>query len=139
MILGVDLSANQCEVTQHEAFQMEYDNQLDCWYFSTKDGKYWSLGAASTVQASSYDINARASFRLIWNVDDGTCSLFAIDQPTQKDSQMKNLCARKSGQLYTSGNDYIRFHVKFLNRTCISLRGSNSSGFVGTKGQGILF
>lgn len=110
---------------------MEYDEKNDCWYLSTKDGKYWSLGAASTVQVASNNRSDRAGFRLAWNRDEGTCSLLAID-----DNQSRTLCARKSGQLYTGGSESIKFFIKFMNRTNISLRASNSSGFLGTKGQG---
>lgn len=131
------MSANQNDVTMHETFGMEYDNTNNCWYFSTKEGKFWSLGAASTVQASTTDVSARAIFRLRWNADDGTCSLYVVEKPDQCDGQLRNLCARKSGQLFTGGNESIRFYIKFLNRTCISLRASTSSGFVGTKGSGL--
>jgi len=129
----MDLSANQNDVTQHETFQLEYDSSHDCWHISTFEGKYWSFGAASTVQAASSDIGARASFRVRWNNDDGTCSLFAAEI---NQNQMRTLGARKSGQLFTGGPESIRFYIKFLNRTSISLRAANSSGFVGTKGQG---
>lgn len=132
IFLGIDLSANQNDVTQHETFQMEYDQSDNYWYLSTSDNKYWSFGVASTVQVASGDLNSRARFRIIWNVDDGTCSLFATDST----GQLRTLGARKSGQLFTSGPESIRFYIKFLNRTRISLRGANSSGFVGTKGQG---
>ena len=129
----MDLSANQNEVTQHETFQLEYDPPHDSWQISTSNGRYWSFGAASTVQVSNTDLAVRANFRIRWNNDDGTCSLYAIE-PGQ--DQLRTLGARKSGQLYTSAPESIRFYVKFLNRTCIILRGANSSGFVGTKSQG---
>ena len=87
------------------------------------------------MQIANTDINGRAIFRLRWNYEDGTCSLLAIE-PNQ--SQPRTLGARKSGQLFTGGPESIRFYVKFLNRTSISLRGANASGFVGTKGQGKL-
>lgn len=134
-LLGVDLSANQNDVTQHETFQLEYDAKGDRWCISTFEGKYWAFGAASTVQASnSLSGSDRAYFRLVWNTDDGTCSLMALETGS---GQLRSLGARKSGQLFTGGPEsIIRFYVKFLNRTSISLRGANASGFVGTKGQG---
>lgn len=132
----MDLSANQNDVTQHETFQLEYDGVQDHWFISTFESKYWAFGVASTVQASSTDTSSRASFRLCWNTDDGTCSLVAVD-PNQS-QQVRTLSARKSGQLFTGGPETIRFYVKFLNRTSISLRGANASGFVGTKGLGKL-
>lgn len=138
--LGVDLSANQNEITKDETFQMEFDNEMDCWYLSTRDGRYWSPGAASTIQIDqsfnkSNKTSDRGGFRLVWNKDDGTCSLNSIDRDQK---QSRPLCARKSGQLYTAnGSEPIKFYMKFLNRTNISLRALNSSGFVGIKGQGI--
>ncbi|KAH7644043.1 singed-like protein [Dermatophagoides farinae] len=130
---GVDLSANQSEVTQHETFQIEYNDKYDCWYLSTKDGKYWSPGVASAVHVSQPNMSVKGRFRLSWNQDEGTCSLSLIDDDND---QLKPLCARKSGQLYTGGGESIKFHIKFMNRTNVCLRASNSSGFVGTKGQG---
>ena len=100
---------------------------------SSFQDKYWAFGAASTVQVSTTDISGSAKFRLSWNYDDGTCSLLALES---SQNQLRTLCARKSGQLYTGGPESIRFYMKFLNRTSISLRGANCSGFVGTKGQG---
>lgn len=126
---GVDLSANQNDVTAHEVFQIEYEEDSDAWHLTTSDGNYWAQGPASTVQVATRDYQARAKFRLDWNSDDGSCSLFVLDQ----DGQPKSLGARKSGQLYTGGPESIRFYIKFINRTSISLRGINSSGFVGTK------
>lgn len=134
---GVDLSANQNDVTQHETFQLEYEAKGDRWCISTFEGKYWAFGAASTVQVSnsaSAGSSDRAYFRLVWNTDDGTCSLMALEPSSG--GQLRSLGARKSGQLFTGGPESIRFYVKFLNRTSISLRGANASGFVGTKGQG---
>ena len=133
------MSANQNDVTQHETFQLEYEAKGDRWCISTFEGKYWAFGAASTVQASnsaSAGSSDRAYFRLVWNTDDGTCSLMALEPSSG--GQLRSLGARKSGQLFTGGPESIRFYVKFLNRTSISLRGANASGFVGTKGQGKL-
>ncbi|KAH9401048.1 Fascin [Tyrophagus putrescentiae] len=121
---GVDLSANQNDVTQHETFQLEYEAKGDRWCISTFEGKYWAFGAASTVQASnsaSAGSSDRAYFRLVWNTDDGTCSLMALEPSSG--GQLRSLGARKSGQLFTGGPESIRFYVKFLNRTSISLRG----------------
>lgn len=123
----MDLSANQNEVTgQHETFQMEFDSKTGLWYFNNADGKYWSQGAASAMHIS--DSSARAGMRLEWSGSDGTCSLLIAN------GSDKPIGARKSGQL-AAGLEPVGFFIKFLNRTCISLRSSVSSGFVGTKGQ----
>jgi hypothetical protein len=132
---GVDLSANQNEATQHETFQFEFDNESNCWFVSTYEGNYWSLGGASTIQASNKDIKSRAYFKIKWNNEDGSCSLLVSDSPTEE-TNMKWICARKSGQLYTGQSDAVKFYVKFLNRTSINLRGSSASGFVGLKVPG---
>lgn len=49
---GVDPTANQDdEVTDRETFQVEFDKKAEQWRILTADNKYWSLEAASGIQA----------------------------------------------------------------------------------------
>lgn len=49
---GVDPTANQDdEVTDRETFQIEFDKKLEQWRVLTYENKYWSLEAASGIQA----------------------------------------------------------------------------------------
>lgn len=134
---GVDLSANQNELTKQETFQFEYNAKDLSWHITTQEGHYWALGGASTIQTNK-DVSAKASFKLKWNTDDGSCSLAVSDPNVNDEALMKWICARKSGQLFTgSAEAAVKFFVKFLNRTSINLRASNASGFVGLKLPGI--
>ena len=47
---GIDLTANQDELSDRETFQCEFDKQSEQWRFRTTDNKYWSLEAASGIQ-----------------------------------------------------------------------------------------
>ena len=52
MSAGIDVSANQeSEWTDKETFQLESDKKGDQWRVRTADNKYWSLEAASGIQA----------------------------------------------------------------------------------------
>ncbi|CAG2102046.1 unnamed protein product [Medioppia subpectinata] len=130
---GVDLSANQNELTKQETFQFEYNNSDQSWYITTYEGHYWALGGASTIQTNK-DLSARSCFKIKWNSDDGSCSLAVSDPKAGDETLTKWIGARKSGQLFTCQSDSaVKFFVKFLNRTSINLRASNASGFVGLK------
>lgn len=134
----MDVSANQNEVTaEHETFQFRYNQATDTWNIITKEGNFWSLGAAATIHAANKDAKAGGHFKLRWNPEDGTCSLLAMSDP--KSSDQKWICSKKSGQLVTAGSEPVRFYVKLQNRTTINLRGANASGFVGLKVPGQYF
>ncbi|RWS25086.1 singed-like protein [Leptotrombidium deliense] len=130
---GVDLSANQNEITsEHETFQLKFDNESNSWHISSKEGNYWALGGASTIQASNKDEKTRGHFKLKWN-DDGTCSILASSDGKASEDSMKWICNRKSGQLFTGSQDPVRFFVMLQNRTSFNLRASTGSGFIGVK------
>lgn len=134
---GMDLSANQSEVTDtHETFELEYNTSNETWNIKSKDGNYWSTGAASGIPVSSRDKPSSGTFKITWN-DDGTASLFATDASGKETQEPRWVCARKSGQLCLSANDPVGFHVMFMNRQVINLRPSNGSGFLGLKQIGL--
>lgn len=50
--VGVDPTANQeDELTDREMFQLEFDRKAEQWRVRTADNKYWSIEAASGIQA----------------------------------------------------------------------------------------
>ncbi|XP_074603413.1 fascin domain-containing protein singed isoform X2 [Brevipalpus obovatus] len=134
---GVDLSANQNEITsQHETFQLQYNKSSDTWHILTKDGNYWALGAASTIQASSRDEKNACYFKLKWNADGTTSILLSSLDGKTDEANAKWICNRKSGQLCTGVADPVKFYLMFRNRTSLNLRAANGSGFVGLKSAG---
>ena len=53
---GVDPTANQDEErTDRETFQLEFDRKSEMWKIRTADNKYWSVEAASGIQAIGND------------------------------------------------------------------------------------
>ena len=50
--LGVDVSANQEEISDHETFQLEFENASKKWYIRTMQDKYFTLQATGGVQAN---------------------------------------------------------------------------------------
>jgi len=53
LYLGVDVTANQDEISDHETFQLEYDVSTGRWYIRTMGDRYWTLETAGGIQASS--------------------------------------------------------------------------------------
>ena len=51
--LGIDVTANQDEISDHETFQLEYDAATGRWYIRTMGDRYWTLETAGGIQASS--------------------------------------------------------------------------------------
>lgn len=49
---GVDVTANQEEISDHETFQLEFDDMANRWYIRTIKDKYFTLQPAGGVQAS---------------------------------------------------------------------------------------
>ena len=55
VFVGVDLTANQDEVTDRETFQVEYCKKAQQWRIRTSEDKYWSLEHASGIQGVGND------------------------------------------------------------------------------------
>ena len=51
-LIGVDVTANQEEISDHETFQMEYDGTSKRWYLRTMQDKYFTLQVGGGVQAN---------------------------------------------------------------------------------------
>ena len=50
ILSGVDLTANQDELSDKETFQMEFDKTGKKWRFRTCENKYWSLESANGIR-----------------------------------------------------------------------------------------
>ena len=47
---GMDVTANQEEVSDHEKFQLEFDKKGGCWYIRTMQDKYFTLQPGGGIQ-----------------------------------------------------------------------------------------
>lgn len=52
LIAGVDVTANQDEISDHETFQLEFDWTTKRWYIRTMQDRYWTLETAGGIQAA---------------------------------------------------------------------------------------
>lgn len=127
---GVDVTANQDEISGHETFQLEFDRVTKRWYVRTMQDRYWSLEAGGGIQASDHKRSSNALFDLIWQPDDGTVALRA--------NNGKFLATKRSGHLYANsdsadGNDSdaSKYYFYLMNRPILVLR--CEQGFVGPK------
>lgn len=130
MVSGVDVTANQDEISGHETFQLEFDRVTKRWYVRTMQDRYWSLEAGGGIQASEHKRSSNALFDLIWQSEDGTVALRA--------NNGKFLATKRSGHLYANAesvngldSDASKYYFYLMNRPVLVLR--CEQGFVGPK------
>lgn len=122
---GVDVTANQDEVSDHETFQLEFDKTTKRWFIRTMQDKYWALETAGGIQANAEKGTSNCLFDLIWQ-GDGSVSFRA--------NNGKYIAAKKSGHLYANMeavDEISRFHFYLINRPILVLK--CEQGFVGYK------
>lgn len=52
-LTGVDVTANQDEISDNEKYQLEHDVATGRWYIRTMQDKYWTLEAGGGIQANA--------------------------------------------------------------------------------------
>jgi len=122
---GVDLTANQEEVGEHERFLLEFDAGTKRWYIRTMQDRYWTLETSGGIQASSGKKSSNALFDLVWHAD-GSLSFRA--------NNGKCLATKKSGHLYANSEENeeaAKFFFYLINRPILVLK--CEQGFVGYK------
>ncbi|XP_043219411.1 protein singed-like isoform X2 [Amphibalanus amphitrite] len=157
---GVDLTANQAEVSDHERFLMEFDPTTHRWYIRTMQDKYWTLETSGGIQAASGKNSnhrkgphreridrAPLNGEVWWraqpckqnHLSQTSNSLF--DMLWHSDGSVsfranngKCLAAKKSGHLFANSEENeeaARFYFYLINRPILVLK--SEQGFVGYK------
>ena len=70
---GVDVTANQEEISDHETFQLEADSVSGKWYIRTMQDKYFTLQPGGGLQAADKMRSEKALFDLVWQEDGSVC------------------------------------------------------------------
>jgi fascin 1/2 len=120
---GIDVTANQDELSDKETFQIEFEKRTNNWRIRTEENKYWSLEQASGIQAVG-DGNTPSGLFSVEFLPGGAVAL--------KASNGRYLTARMNGSLYAvsdSVSDKERFFVTIVNRPILVLK--CEFGFVG--------
>lgn len=124
---GVDPTANQeDELTDREMFQLEFDKDAEQWRIRTSDNKYWSVEAASGIQAIGTARGVKGLFGIEW-LSDGRVAIKAA-------ANGRYLTARMNGSLYAVSeevSDKEKFSITLVNRPRLILKCDH--GFVGFK------
>ncbi|XP_046989522.1 protein singed [Schistocerca americana] len=122
---GVDVTANQDEISDHETFQLEYDAATKRWYIRTMQDRYWTLETGGGIQASSDKKSSNALFDLVWQ-GDGSVGFRA--------NNGKFITTKRSGHLYANSDavdDTAKYFFYLINRPILVLK--CEQGFVGYK------
>jgi len=123
---GVDVTANQEEISDHETFQLEFDDMSKRWYMRTMQDKYFTLQPGGGVQANEVRRSKDGLFEMTW-CEDGSVAFLA--------NNGKFVGTKKSGHLFancekaTDPNACYYFYL--INRPVLVLK--CDQGFVGYK------
>ncbi|ODM93290.1 Protein singed [Orchesella cincta] len=122
---GVDVTANQNEISNYETFQLEFDQTTKRWYIRTMQDKYWTLETAGGIQASADKKSSNALFELTW-LEDGAVAFRA--------NNGKYVGAKRSGHLYANcdvPDENSKYYFYLINRPILVLK--CEQGYVGYK------
>jgi len=125
---GVDVTANQEEISDHETFQLEFDAGTGRWYIRTMQDRYFTLQPGGGVQAGEKQRTDNALFDLQWLEDGSVCF---------KANNGKYIGTKKSGHLFANCDvieDKTKYHFYLINRPILVLK--CDQGFVGYKASG---
>lgn len=110
---GVDVTANQDEISSHETFQLEFDWGTRRWYIRTMQDRYWTLEAGGGIQASADSRSSNALFQLEWQ-GSGAVAFRA--------NNGKYLTTKRSGHLYANADqpdDNCKYYFYLINRSVL--------------------
>jgi fascin 1 len=117
---GVDVSANQFDLSDNEIFQLEEDSSKECWNIRTNKNNYWKLESNSGgggIQATEDDRNQiECSFQLIY-VRPGEVAL--------KASNNKYVIAAATGHMRALSDQITEqelFRISLVNRPILVLK-----------------
>ncbi|KAF2903734.1 hypothetical protein ILUMI_02442 [Ignelater luminosus] len=122
---GVDVTANQDEISDHETFQLEFDWSTKRWYIRTMQDRYWTLETGGGIQAVGDKRSSNALFDLIWQ-GDGSVAFRA--------NNGRYVITKRSGHLYATADtidDNCKYFFYLINRPILVLK--SEQGFVGYK------
>ncbi|XP_046404588.1 protein singed [Ischnura elegans] len=122
---GVDVTANQDEISDHETFQLEYDSSTKRWYIRTMQDRYWTLETGGGIQAAGDKKSSNALYDLVWQ-NDGSVAFRA--------NNGKYIATKRSGHLYANADsveDSAKYYFYLINRPILVLK--SEQGFVGYK------
>lgn len=122
---GIDVTANQDEISDHETFQLEFDKYTKRWYIRTMQDKYWTLESSAGIQAKADKGTSNSLFSLVWQPE-GSVAFIA--------NNGKYVAAKKSGHLFANSDkvdETERFFFYLINRPTLVLK--CEQGYVGYK------
>lgn len=122
---GVDVTANQDEISDHETFQLEFDWNTKRWYIRTMQDRYWTLETGGGIQANGDKRSSNALFDLIWQ-GDGSVAFRA--------NNGRYVITKRSGHLYATADNMdenCKYFFYLINRPILVLK--SEQGFVGYK------
>ncbi|KAK6643057.1 hypothetical protein RUM43_004560 [Polyplax serrata] len=122
---GVDVTANQDEISDHETFQLEFDWATKRWYLRTMQDRYWTLETGGGIQACGDKRSSNALFDLIWQNDGSLCF---------RANNGKFVATKRSGHLYANSDvveESCKYFFYLINRPILVLK--CDQGFVGYK------
>ncbi|CAI6344413.1 unnamed protein product [Macrosiphum euphorbiae] len=127
---GVDVTANQDEISDHETFQLEFDPSTKRWYIRTMQDRYWTLETGGGIQAVADKKSSNALFELAWQGDGSVCF---------RANNGKYVSTKRSGHLYANVDaidDACKYFFYLINRPILVLK--CDQGFVGYKSSSSL-
>jgi len=123
---GVDVTANQEEISDHETFQLEYDDMSKRWYIRTMQDKYFTQQPGGGIQAGDVTRSKDGLHELMW-LEDGSVAF--------KANNGKFVGTKKSGHLYANCESVdepnAKYYFYLINRPVLVLK--CDQGFVGYK------
>lgn len=126
---GVDVTANQEEISDHETFQLEFDDLSKRWFMRTMQDKYFTQQPGGGIQANEVRRCKDGLFELTW-LEDGSVAF--------KANNGKYVGTKKSGHLFANCESYDEANAKYffylINRPVLVLK--CDQGFVGYKTPG---